>query len=313
MKVRVNEKTYEYNRERYLEGVVREFPIPKRKTGKKIVVDGKEQEEEINYDPFGFRNYPHDEKEFTTPFVKLFQVPEGYQVAWKIGGAVRGQRPVRGAGYHLMVGLGGLLQSAHVIGIKNRQQDLIVEHVVTRDGVSLSSVDARLVYRVTAPEKTLGVGDYRAITFGAAIGKIADHVGDKTLVALLSETGIETNLALGYSFPQVEEVGVEMLNLFLVDVPLDEGSKRTIEQEAIGRAEYARRKLNAEARAYEIVQRGEAIATVGQKLQGNPGAIYLQSLETYDEFARGPNNTIITVPEIKLNVENIRRKAEERS
>jgi len=46
-------------------------------------------------------------------------------------------------------------------------------------------------------------------------------------------------------------------------------------------------------------------------IQRNPGAIFLRTLETYDEFAQGPNNTIFTVPEIKLNIEGIREKAEQ--
>ncbi|MBS3080279.1 hypothetical protein J4221_02310 [Candidatus Pacearchaeota archaeon] len=338
MKVKVDGQEYEYNKEKYLKGVRERFPVPKNLLSRLLM------------------NYPHDEKVFTTWFVKLYQVPEGYSVVYKVGGKVCGKRKykdeedcslqggkhnaVREAGYRFMIGLGGLLQSAHVLNTRPRLQDLVTESILTKDGVYLNKVDARLFYSVVHPEKAIAISepDYRQITFGAALARITDYVGDNNIKDILKAKYRETNLVLDedknpLDFPTVKEAGVEMLELLIIDFPLEEPTRRLVEQEAAGEAEKQKRILNADAEKYELVQRGEgerqrrvlnaqaeyeeilqrgqAVNQVGEMIQRNPGAIFLRTLETYDEFAQGPNNTIFTVPEIKLNIEGIREKAEQ--
>ncbi|MEN9626456.1 MAG: hypothetical protein RL557_784 [archaeon] len=325
MKVIVGGQEYEYNKERYLEGLIRNFPMPgepKAKSEKDRVKEKYESKgfmgkffDRLRGDFFGLRNYPKDESEFTTPLIKIFTVPEGYTVTYKIGGKVRGKRPVRGAGYHLMIGLAGLLESAHVIGIRPRVQDLIIENVVTADGVPLSKVDARLFYQVEHPERTLGVQDYHELTFGAAEERIADYVGDHKFKELFKGKDKKMNLIYDdngnpLSFSTVENAGVKMLELLVIDVPLDEPTKRLLEIEAAGEAQKQSRILNAQAEYVEIIQRGKAVAEVGAEIQNIPGAIFLRTLETYDEFAQGPNNTIVTVPEIPLNIKVQQEKAQ---
>jgi len=265
-----------------------------------------------------FFNYPHDESFFSARYgLKIFQVPQGYVAVNKWFGQVDKNRPVKGSGLRMMFGLFGFGQGTHVINTKTRTEDLSLSvgdekgardhNLITKDNVPLTRIDATLNYHVSDPAKAIAAGDFRNTVFNRAIGRVVDYVGTNRLEQLLEGNLDERNLTTdnrgrNIPFPDVDLVGVTMTNLYLTDIDYPHELRGPLTQGVVGEQEKIKRERNAEAEAYEITQRGQAVAQIGTVIQNIPGAILLQKLATYDKVATGPNNTIITVPELNVNL-----------
>ena len=274
-----------------------------------------------------FFRYPQDESAFSANFgLRFFYVPTGYVAVNKWFGKVSRKRPLKADGLRMMIGIAGFGQSAHVVNVRPRTEDLEVQNVITRDNVPIMKIDSTLNYIIYDPARAIAAEDYRHTTFEKASGEVVNYIGNNTLENLLYAVDrSERNLTLELidektkkwepiKFEEVENVGVKMLNLFITNVEYHAELRVPLAGKAIGEAEKARRISNEEAEYEEIQKRGAAIVNVARAIVETPGALELRRFETYDEFAQGPNNTFSFLPSslnVNINMEGRKEGGEE--
>ena len=265
-----------------------------------------------------FYDYPHDESLFSAKYgIKVFFVPEGYVAVNKWFGAIDKNRSSKKPGPRMMAGLFGFGQSSHVLNKEVQVQDLESENLVTLDNVILTKVNSKVFYRVEDPELAISVPDFREITFGSALGRIVDYVGNHTLEKFLVGDWKRSNLIYDdrgktikkIKFGQVEKAGVTIEKLLLTEVPIIEDLRVILAGKAIGKSEKARKIANAEADARQIELESIAVLEAAEKIAGNPLAYELRRMEVYEKFAEGPNNTTIFPYPANINI-NMRREEE---
>ena len=300
MKVKINGEFKEYTRENFKCELKNNFPSDPKNPS--------------------LYNYPHDETLFSARYgIKVFFVPEGYVAVNKWFGSVDRNRPSKDPGPRMMVGLFGFGQSSHVLNLEVQVQDLESENLVTLDNVTLPKVNSKVFYKVENPKLAVSVSDFREITFGAALGRIVDHVGNHTLEKLLEADWEKSNLIYDYKgdkkktieFKQVRNAGAKIEKLLLTEVPIIENLREILAGKAIGEAEKSRKIANAQANAEQIMLESNAVLGAAQIITGNPLAYDLRKMEVYEKFAEGPNNTTIFPYPSNINIIMSREKEEE--
>lgn len=163
------------------------------------------------------------------------------------------------------------------------------QEVLTRDNISLI-VDAVVYYRVVSPETALvKVLDYHANTLSKAQAAVRDVLGSKNLDEILQDRS-SLQAAIRDTVESVTQAwGIDVEDILLQQVELPVEMRRAMAVEA---------EAERERRARIITSRGQVQAAANTLkaaavLSAQPGAFYMQTLQTMADMAGDPAQKIV--------------------
>ncbi|MHB0934921.1 MAG: slipin family protein [Armatimonadota bacterium] len=166
------------------------------------------------------------------------------------------------------------------------------QRVITRDNVP-AQIDGALFFYISDPANAvLHVQDYQYAIAQYAQGALRDVIGRLTLDELLAEREqIQKDIG-GIVEEHIQEWGMHVESIRLLDIELPEDLKRMMSRQASAEREKRATITKAEGDKLAAVNLAEA----ARIMQQMPGAMQLRSLQTIDGLGPTPSNTVVLFP-----------------
>lgn len=224
-------------------------------------------------------------------FVSVF-VP-GLRVAaqWEKGVVLRLGRYVGTRGPGMFYVIPGL-ESALFVDTRLLALEIPAQRAITKDNVPVQ-IDGALFFQVTDPGRAVvEVQDYRFATSQYAQAALRDVVGGLQLDELLAERE-QIQIAVGNILEErVQEIGIHVDSVRLLDVDVPEDLKRMMSRQASAEREKRATITKAEGDKLAALNLSDAAAT----MTNSPGAMKLRTLQTVDGLGSGSSNTVVLFP-----------------
>lgn len=166
------------------------------------------------------------------------------------------------------------------------------QKVITRDNVP-AQVDGALFFRVEDAEKAVvRIQDFQFAISQFAQASLRDVVGGLTLDELLTEREQIQEQIGKVVEERIQEWGIHMDSVRLLDVEMPEDLKRMMSRQASAEREKRANITKAEGDKLAAANLAEAARIMLQ----SPGAIQLRTLQTVDGLGPTPSNTVILFP-----------------
>ncbi len=224
-------------------------------------------------------------------FVSVF-VP-GIRVAaqWEKGVVLRLGKYVGTRGPGMFYVIPGL-ESALFVDTRLLALEIPAQRAITKDNVPVQ-IDGALFFQVTDPGRALvEVQDYRFATSQYAQAALRDVVGGLQLDELLAERE-QIQIAVGNILEErVQEIGIHVDSVRLLDVDVPEDLKRMMSRQASAEREKRATITKAEGDKLAALNLSDAAAT----MTNSPGAMKLRTLQTIDGLGSASSNTVVFFP-----------------
>lgn len=198
-------------------------------------------------------------------------------------------KEVRGPG---MLYLIPVLDNIRFVDTRLQTHTISKQKVITRDNIP-TLLDGVLYFVITDPAKAiLKVQDYNFAISQFAQGSLRDVVGAATLDDLLSEREKIQAKIRDIIEVHVQEWGLHLDSIRLLDIELPEDLKRMMSRQAS--AEREKRATITKAEGDKLA--AENLSQAAEVMLKSPGAMQLRNLQTIDGLGPSPSNTVILFP-----------------
>ena len=186
-----------------------------------------------------------------------------------------------------------IIQSFKKVDIRTKVVDVPEQDAITRDNVSIR-INAVVYYKICdASMAILNVENFYYAVSQLAQTTMRNAVGEVSLDELLSEREKISKKICEIIDKATYPWGIKVVNVELKDVSLPEEMKRVIARVA----EAEREKQAVITKSIGEVEASNNLAIAAQKLNENPVAVHLRTLETINDLSSDQSNTVIfTLP-----------------
>lgn len=175
------------------------------------------------------------------------------------------------------------------VDIRTKAVDVPEQEAITKDNVSVK-INAVIYYKVfDASKAILAVENFRYAVSQMAQTTMRNAVGTVSLDELLSEREKISDEICKIIDDATDPWGIKVENVELKDVSLPEEMKRVIARVA----EAEREKQAVITKSIGEVEASNNLAIAAQKLNENPVAVHLRTLETINDLSSDQSNTVI--------------------
>ena len=182
-----------------------------------------------------------------------------------------------------------IIQSFKKVDIRTKVVDVPEQDAITRDNVSIR-INAVVYYKIfDASMAILNVENFYYAVSQLAQTTMRNAVGEVSLDELLSEREKISKKICEIIDELTDPWGVKVENVELKDVSLPEEMKRVIARVA----EAEREKQAVITKSIGEVEASNNLAIAAQKLNENPVAVHLRTLETINDLSSDQSNTVI--------------------
>lgn len=189
-----------------------------------------------------------------------------------------------------------IIHSYKKVDIRTKAVDVPDQEAITKDNVSVR-INAVVYYKIfDASKAILEVENYFFAVSQLAQTTMRDAVGTVSLDELLSEREKISSNIQKIIDKATDEWGVKVENVELKDVSLPEEMKRVIARVA----EAEREKLAVITKSIGEKEAAENLSDAAKKLNSNPGALHLRTLETINDVSSDQSNTILFAMPIEV-------------
>ena len=182
-----------------------------------------------------------------------------------------------------------VIQSFKKVDIRTKVVDVPEQDAITRDNVSIR-INAVVYYKIfDASMAILNVENFYYAVSQLAQTTMRNAVGEVSLDELLSEREKISKKICEIIDEATDPWGIKVENVELKDVSLPEEMKRVIARVA----EAEREKQAVITKSIGEVEASNNLAIAAQKLNENPVAVHLRTLETINDLSSDQSNTVI--------------------
>lgn len=182
-----------------------------------------------------------------------------------------------------------IIQSFKKVDIRTKVVDVPEQDAITRDNVSIR-INAVVYYKIfDASMAILNVENFYYAVSQLAQTTMRNAVGEVSLDELLSEREKISKKICEIIDKATDPWGIKVENVELKDVSLPEEMKRVIARVA----EAEREKQAVITKSIGEVEASNNLAIAAQKLNENPVAVHLRTLETINDLSSDQSNTVI--------------------
>ena len=182
-----------------------------------------------------------------------------------------------------------IIQSFKKVDIRTKVVDVPEQDAITRDNVSIR-INAVVYYKIfDASMAILNVENFYYAVSQLAQTTMRNVVGEVSLDELLSEREKISKKICEIIDEATDPWGIKVENVELKDVSLPEEMKRVIARVA----EAEREKQAVITKSIGEVEASNNLAIAAQKLNENPVAVHLRTLETINDLSSDQSNTVI--------------------
>lgn len=182
-----------------------------------------------------------------------------------------------------------IIQSFKKVDIRTKVVDVPEQDAITRDNVSIR-INAVVYYKIfDASMAILNVENFYYAVSQLAQTTMRNAVGEVSLDELLSEREKISKKICEIIDEATDPWGIKVENVELKDVSLPEEMKRVIARVA----EAEREKQAVITKSIGEVEASNNLAIAAQKLNENPVAVHLRTLETINDLSSDQSNTVI--------------------
>ncbi|MBF0501809.1 MAG: SPFH domain-containing protein [Candidatus Riflebacteria bacterium] len=185
-----------------------------------------------------------------------------------------------------------VIDNVRFLDTRLQTHNIVKQKVITRDNIP-TMLDGVLYFLISDPAKAiLKVQDYHFAISQFAQGSLRDVVGAATLDDLLSERDKIQAKIRDIIEAHVQEWGLHLDSIRLLDIELPEDLKRMMSRQASAEREKRATITKAEGDMLAAANLSEA----AEIMRRNPGAMQLRTLQTIDGLGPSPSNTVILFP-----------------
>lgn len=189
-------------------------------------------------------------------------------------------------GWHVIL---PIFESLKKVDIRTKAVDVPEQDAITKDNVSIR-INAVLYYKIfDASKAILAVENFRFAVAQLAQTTMRNAVGEVSLDELLSEREKISQKICEIIDKATDPWGIKVENVELKDVSLPEEMKRVIARVA----EAEREKQAVITKSVGEIEASNNLAIAADKLNENPVAVHLRTLETINDLSSDQSNTII--------------------
>lgn len=182
-----------------------------------------------------------------------------------------------------------IIQSYKKVDIRTKVVDVPEQDAITRDNVSIR-INAVVYYKIfDASMAILEVENFYYAVSQLAQTTMRNAVGEVSLDELLSEREKISQKICEIIDKATDPWGIKVENVELKDVSLPEEMKRVIARVA----EAEREKQAVITKSVGEIEASNNLAIAANKLNENPVAVHLRTLETINDLSSDQSNTII--------------------
>ena len=182
-----------------------------------------------------------------------------------------------------------IIQSYKKIDIRTKVVDVPEQDAITKDNVSIR-INAVVYYKIfDASMAILEVENFYYAVSQLAQTTMRNAVGEVSLDELLSEREKISQKICEIIDKATDPWGIKVENVELKDVSLPEEMKRVIARVA----EAEREKQAVITKSVGEIEASNNLAIAANKLNENPVAVHLRTLETINDLSSDQSNTII--------------------
>ena len=182
-----------------------------------------------------------------------------------------------------------IIQSYKKVDIRTKVVDVPEQDAITRDNVSIR-INAVVYYKIfDASMAILEVENFYYAVSQLAQTTMRNAVGEVSLDELLSEREKISQKICEIIDRATDPWGIKVENVELKDVSLPEEMKRVIARVA----EAEREKQAVITKSVGEIEASNNLAIAANKLNENPVAVHLRTLETINDLSSDQSNTII--------------------
>ena len=182
-----------------------------------------------------------------------------------------------------------ICESYKKIDIRTKAVDVPEQDAITKDNVSVR-INAVIYYKIfDASKAILEVENFYYAVSQLAQTTMRNAVGEVSLDELLSEREKISKKICEIIDKATDPWGIKVENVELKDVSLPEEMKRVIARVA----EAEREKQAVITKSIGEVEASNNLAIAAQKLNENPVAVHLRTLETINDLSSDQSNTVI--------------------
>ena len=182
-----------------------------------------------------------------------------------------------------------IIQSFKKVDIRTKVVDVPEQDAITRDNVSIR-INAVVYYKIfDASMAILNVENFYYAVSQLAQTTMRNAVGEVSLDELLSEREKISKKICEIIDEATDPWRIKVENVELKDVSLPEEMKRVIARVA----EAEREKQAVITKSIGEVEASNNLAIAAQKLNENPVAVHLRTLETINDLSSDQSNTVI--------------------
>ena len=182
-----------------------------------------------------------------------------------------------------------VIQSFTKVDVRTKAVDVPEQDAITKDNVSIR-INAVIYYKVfDASKAVIAVERYQYAVSQLAQTTMRNAVGAVSLDELLTERDKISSEICNIIDAATDPWGIKVENVELKDVSLPEEMKRVIARVA----EAEREKQAVITKSIGEVEASNNLAIAAQKLNENPVAVHLRTLETINDLSSDQSNTVI--------------------
>ena len=200
-----------------------------------------------------------------------------------------------------------IIQSYETVDIRQRTIDLPPQEVMTKDKVNLK-IDGVLFYTVEEPQKALlNVEDVRSQLSAKATSELKEILGNLTMTESLNQRekiantlSSKLNEAISDGDNNRKDWGIAVRAIQINNIELPQELVRAMAKQAEAEQEREARVTKAKGE-FEAAQKFSEASRV---FAGNPIALRLRELQTYQEIGTEKNTLMMVVPETMCGMNN---------
>ena len=182
-----------------------------------------------------------------------------------------------------------IIEYAKKVDIRTKVTDVPEQDAITKDNVSIR-INAVIYYKIfDASKAVIAVENFHYAVSQLAQTTMRNAVGSVSLDELLSEREKISKKICEIIDKATDPWGIKVENVELKDVSLPEEMKRVIARVA----EAEREKQAVITKSIGEVEASNNLAIAAQKLNENPVAVHLRTLETINDLSSDQSNTVI--------------------